>query len=470
MKRIVDSTSRTALLKDISVLYVEDEPAGHRRVLQMLQPLFKEIHCAFDGQKGLELFQQYKPDVVLTDDHMPLMGGPDMARRIKEISPDTPIIMFSADYETDLLLKAIDIGVDKFERKPIDKEKLLAAVYKSVLPRVQEKEIQTLNQKIAGSLEARVSQSPAMKEAIQRIEKVADSDFSVIIHGETGVGKSYVAGVIHDLSRRADKPFITVDIGAIPETLVESELFGHTRGAFTGADKSTKGFFEIAHGGALFLEELENMTPYVQSKLLRAVEEKRIFPVGSTTPVEVDIRIISATNTDIFAEVKNGTFREDLFYRLREFDIHIPPLRDRPEDVPMLAEKFVRAVAKELDKNIIEISEGALKLLQEQPWKGNIREMKNLIRRAVLLCDGDRLTPDDIARIVRIDREHRHTGPAHQAIGFSLSAAVASAEKLTIQRALQKTGGKKVKTAELLEIDYKTLMTKMKKYGIPSPG
>lgn len=460
-------------LEEISVLYVEDDCDVHKQTLEFLGMHFRHVYSAFDGRQGLMLFQEKHPDVVLTDIRMPVMDGLDMAAKIKELQPNIPVIVITAYYEAEYLIKAIDIGIDKYVTKPTDGGKLLEAIYKCVLPLLQKKEIESLNAKIFTTLENRISKSPRMKESIHRLQKVANSDFSVIIYGETGVGKSYVARIIHDLSKRASQPFITIDIGAIPETLVESELFGHTRGAFTGADKAKKGFFEIANGGTLFLEDLENMTPYVQSKLLRAVEDKKIFPIGSTTPVDVNIRIIGATNKNIFDEVHDKKFREDLFYRMCEFDLHILPLRERPEDIPYLATKFVSEVSAELDKNIIDISKDAMTILKKHTWQGNVRELKNVMRRVVLLSESELIEKTDVLRVLNTNRsnhegnsnENETTNPTNTN-ELSLSSSVELAEKHAILKALEKTNRKKLKTAELLNIDYKTLVTKMEKYGI----
>lgn len=466
-----------SLLEGISILYVEDDADVHKQTLEFLQMHFKEVHSAFEGRQGLLMFKENKPDVILTDIRMPVMDGLEMSSLIKESNPSVPIIIITAYYESEYLVKAIDIGVDKYVTKPTDGDKLLEAIYKSVLPQLQKQEIDNLNTKIFATLESRISKSPQMKDTIQRLQKVANSDFSVIIYGDTGVGKSYVARIVHDLSKRAGKPFITVDIGTIPETLVESELFGHTRGAFTGADKAKKGFFEIANGGTLFLEELENMSPYVQSKLLRAVEDRQIFPIGSTTPVDVDIRIIGATNKNIFEEVKNNKFREDLFYRMCEFDLKILPLRERPEDIPHLAAKFVEEVATDLDKTILGVDRAAMNALIKHSWKGNVRELKNVMRRVVLMCEKDRIEKEDIQRVLNVkkgDSEENLPGnpPSNNNIltvppgDYTLSGAVEAAEKQAVIRALEKTDGKKVKAASLLKIDFKTLASKIEKYGI----
>jgi len=462
-----------SLLKETTVLYVEDDTQVHKHIRKFLKNFVKEVYSAFNGREGWDMFKQHLPDIVLTDCRMPKMSGLEMAEKIKGSHPVTPIIVISAFAEVELLMKAIDIGVDKYVKKPVDGDKLLETIYWGALPVHQEKKIHRLNKTIFASLEARISRSQAMKEVIRQIHKVANSDFSVIIQGETGAGKSTVARLIHNISRRAGKPFITIDIGAIPETLVESELFGHVKGAFTGAEKNKKGFFEIAHEGTLFLEEMENMNPYIQGKLLRAVEEKCFCPVGSTTPVEVDIRIISATNKNISDEVKKDKFRQDLFYRLCEFDIHIPPLRERPEDIPLLASEFANEVAAELGRHPTDISLEAVGVLAGHRWNGNVRELKNVIRRSVLLCEGEKITAPDILKILntKIDEPHQPTSTQTplsppEPGDYSLSFAVEEAESQAIRRALAKSAGKKVNTASLLNINFKTLVTKMEKYGI----
>ncbi|MCP4216476.1 MAG: sigma-54-dependent Fis family transcriptional regulator [bacterium] len=457
-----------SILKNVSLLYAEDDPDVHKNILMFLKLHFDTIYAAHNGEEGWELFQKHRPDVVLSDILMPGMDGLRMSRKIKQASPDTPIIILSAFYEADYLMKSIDIGIDKYVRKPADGDKLLDAIYKSALPLLQEKEIEELNEKIFASLEAQISKSERMKDVIKRVHKVAKSDFSVIIHGETGVGKSFVAKAIHDLSHRSSNPFVTVDIGAIPETLVESELFGHMKGAFTGADKNKKGYFEIASGGTLLLEDLENMSLYAQSKLLRAVEDRKIYPLGSTTPIAVDIRLIGATNKDIFEEVKKDNFREDLFYRLCEFDINIPPLRERPEDVAVMAAKFADEVSKELDKKIIGFADEGVEMLKRHYWKGNVRELKNIMRRAVLLCEEEEISTEVIERILSRGRQGKDFEASRDDTDGdpSMAHAVEEAEKEAIRKALLQTRHKKLKAASLLQIDYKTLAGKLKKYDM----
>jgi transcriptional regulator with PAS, ATPase and Fis domain len=278
-----------------------------------------------------------------------------------------------------------------------------------------------------------------------------------------------VAAAIHNLSRRAEKPFVVVDMGAIPETLVESELFGYEKGAFTGAEKRKRGFFEIADGGTLFIDELENLSLYVQSKLLRVVEEKKCIPLGMTAPLDVDVRIIAATNADIRESVAEKKFREDLFFRLGEFIITLPRLKDRAEDIPFLARKFIMEAGTELNKPIRELSEDARTLLLRYPWPGNVRELRNVVRRAVLLSDDGLIQPSDLDFLIE-DREKEREDIPFLPLKELSAIAVKDVEERAITQTLELTNGNKSKAASILQIDYKTLLTKIKEYGIHHIG
>lgn len=314
-------------------------------------------------------------------------------------------------------------------------------------------------------LEKIFGKSDQIGKIIKQVQQVAHSDFSVIIEGETGVGKSLVARTIHSLSHRRGKPFVKADIGAIPETLFESELFGYKKGAFTGADRDKKGLFEEANGGTLFLDELQNLTPYAQSKLLGVVEEREVIPLGSTTPIGIDVRIISATNKNIRKEVRSKKFREDLFFRLCEFDIHVPPLRKRSEDIIFLAQRFFNEAVSELGKNIKEISPDALAILKQHCWEGNVRELKNIIRKSVLLCETERLTPGDISIIINC--ESNETPKIYENNGsIPFTLRIDELEKWALRQAIIKTNGKLMKAADVVGIEYQKFKRKLKKYGI----
>jgi DNA-binding NtrC family response regulator len=465
---IAHETVDLSLLKPLTILYVEDDDALRGKMLEFLHMVFATVHAAENGKQGLEAFDKYAPDLVITDIKMPMMDGLEMARQVKRKRPDTPVIITTAFSETGYLIKAIEIGIDRYVQKPIDLDLLLEALYKCGLPLTQQRRIDTLSKALYLSLAQRLGSGKPMQTVIKRISQVAASDFSVVLQGETGVGKSMVAGIIHELSSRADKPFVTLDLGSIPETLVESELFGYKKGAFTGAVNNKIGFMESADGGTLFFDDIENLPLPVQAKLLRAVDEKKIYPVGSTTAVQVDVRLLSAANRDLRQAVQAGTFRQDLYYRLMEFDIHIPPLRERPGDIEWLACHFIADAAGELDKHIGGISEEAVELLQRHTWPGNVRELKNVIRRAVLLCEETEIAAAHLAPLIAYPAgtEAREAAAALSLPQGLPSLALEEVEKWVIRQALKQTGGKRMKAARILGIDYKRFMRKIKKYGI----
>ena len=304
---------------------------------------------------------------MLLDLSMPEMDGIECMRRLREIDPTVPAIMVTAHRDVSAAVEAMKVGAYDFVVKPPNYERLILTIRRAV-------EKAQLKRTVATSFETLFGKSKAMKTIVQQVRQVAPSDFSIILQGETGTGKSFIARTIHEFSKRADGPFVKVDMGAIPENLVESELFGHEKGAFTGAEKRKKGFFEVSHRGTILIDELQNATPYVQSRLLRVAEEKRLYPLGDTNPVEVDTRIVSASNADLAQAMKEKKIREDLYYRLAEFTIILPPLRERVRDIPFLAQKFFREASEELSKSMGEITDGAMELLTGYSWPGNIRE------------------------------------------------------------------------------------------------
>lgn len=419
---------------------------------------------ASNGMKALEIFQRETPSAVILDLNMPGMNGVETMQKLKKIDPDIPVIIVTAFGDIPTAVDAIKLGAYDFLTKPPDFDRLLLTIKKAVERLELERAVKRLDSGVEMSLEWMLGKSEAMKTVIKQVRQVAWSDFSVIIQGETGTGKSFVANIIHNMSKRANGPFIAVDIGAIPETLIESELFGHEKGAFTGADKKKLGFFEAANKGTLLIDELQNMSVYVQSKLLKTVEEKRLFALGTTRPTEIDVRIIGATNTDIKKAVKEGKFREDLFFRLGEFMITIPPLRERVEDILFFAQKFYKDTCEELGKPIKEISDEAIALLKGYSWPGNIRELKNVMRRSVLLCDDNVIKREHIDLFSDTMREDRDFLSKFKDQGLSLR----DAERIAIQHALKLTGGNKTKASVMLQVDYKTLLKKIKEYGLTS--
>jgi len=419
---------------------------------------------ASNGLEALSMFHKEKPSAILMDLKMPHMGGMETLRRIKEIDTDVPVIILTAHGDIQTAVEAIKHGAYDFILKPPNINLLLLTIKRAVEKSTLSNKVKMLNKEVESSLEFLLGHSNAIKKVIQKIHQIAKSDFSLIIQGETGTGKSFIARTIHNLSNRAKSRFVTVDIGSIPETLVESELFGYEKGAFTGAEKRKKGFFEIADGGTILVDELQNLSPYVQSKLLMTAEEKCIYPLGSTDAVKTDVRIIGATNTDIRKAVtEKKQFREDLFYRLNEFMIFLPPLRERIEDIPFLAEKLFREVAEDLDKPINSISDSAMTLLKNHSWPGNIRELKNVLRRAVLLSNEKTITTDHLEFFQDEHLTHADTAtPINKPSGMSL----AESEKHAISEALQLADRNKTKAASILKIGYATLLRKIKQYKL----
>ncbi len=446
------------------ILIIDDDP----KIRQILSEILKSKGFfpveASGGQEALDLVRTMRTDLALLDLKMPGMDGTETLREIRKIDPAMPIIIITAHGDVPSAVEAIKLGANDFMLKPPDFDHLIITLNKALEKRELEKKVRQLHAEMEESLEWLLGKSPLIKKVIEQIHQVAWSDFSIIVQGETGTGKSYIANLIHNLSTRKKGPFITVDMGALPETLVESELFGFEKGAFTGAEKKKRGLFELAGGGTLLIDEAQNMSSFVQSKLLRVVEQKKMYPLGSTQPTDINARIIAATNTDLKRAVTEKKFREDLFFRLGEFMIIIPPLRERTEDIPFLAQRFCNEAAAELKRQVRGISGEAEKLLRQYPWPGNIRELKNVMRRAVLLSDGDIIMPGRIEFLITAEQSGLEQPLVSDASNLSLSEI----EKQAIHRTLRSTKGNKKKAAAILAIDYSTLMRKIKQYGITS--
>jgi DNA-binding NtrC family response regulator len=407
-----------------------------------------------NGSSAVEIFKREKPLIVLLDLKMPDMNGIQCLQLLKETDPTIPVIIITAHGDVPTAVEAIRLGAYDFILKPPNFDRLMLTVKRAIEKVELERALKT-------SLTTLFGKSKAMRAIIEQVRQVAPSDFSILLQGETGTGKSFIARTIHNFSKRPDGPFITVDIGAIPENLTESELFGYEKGAFTGAERKKKGYFEIADGGTILLDELQNTSPYVQSKLLRIAEEKRLYSLGSTNPVDVDIRIISASNADILQAVKEKKIREDLFYRLGEFIINLPPLRERPEDIPFLAHRFFRDATEELNKSMNEIPEETMEFLLRYSWPGNVRELKNVIRRAVLLAQEDVIRKGHISFHL-----HSNSPQTDHCPSLFLQDITTDAERRAIRQALDLTEGNRTKAAHILQVSHRSLLRKMKEYSI----
>ncbi|MEJ2717115.1 MAG: sigma-54 dependent transcriptional regulator [Deltaproteobacteria bacterium] len=456
------------------ILIVDDEKDFRDILFHLLRMEGFSPLVAHEGERALEMVKLGMPDLVLLDVRMPGMDGMEVLKRAKRINPDLPIIMVTAYGGVDGAIRAIKLGAEDYLTKPLDNNELMAKVKGVLAQRVSKPRKPAVPQRedsTAAELRAKMGPSDWVGRIIADTELVARSNFTVVIQGETGTGKELVAQAIHKASTRASAPMVPVDCGAIPETLFESELFGHEKGAFTGAAAAKPGKFELAEGGTLFLDEIANMPLNSQVKLLRAIQEKNFFRVGGKKPVTIDVRLLVATNQDLNAAVKAGRFGRDLFYRLNEFAMVIPPLRQRTQDIPYLANRFLEATNRELDKQVKGFSDSALSALLTYKWPGNVRQLKSVVRRAVLKADE------------AIEREHLQFGdpaevtPETQAEGKeflwegqSLKEIVRGStieiERRVLTQVLRKVGGNKAKAARLLQIDYKTIHSKVKQYGI----
>lgn len=443
------------------ILIVDDERAVRFALSEILKKNGFESLEASSGMEALAMIQENDLGLVLLDIAMPGMDGIETLQELRKVKPEIPVIIVTGHADIPTAVKAIKLGAYDFLAKPPQVDRLIVTIQRALERSELQKLLSQLDRSVEASLEWIFGKSGAMRGVIEQIRQVAWSNFSVIIQGETGTGKSVAAQAIHNLSRRAEQPLQVVDVGVIPETLIESELFGYEKGAFTGADRKKQGFFESAAGGTLFIDELENVPLAVQGKLLRAVEEKKIYPLGSAKPAAIDVRLIGATNVDLKKLVKEKKFREDLFFRLSEFTITLPPLRERLEDIPFLAVKFLVKAAIELNKQMREMDESVLDTLMRYPWPGNVRELKNVIRRAALLSDG--VIKTEHLEFLIDDKADSKDMPLLPLKELSAMAAK-DAEKQAIKRALALTKGNKSKAAAMLEVDYKTLLTKIKEY------
>ncbi len=455
----------------MKILVVDDEPDIRAVLGECLIAAGFETQEAADGEEAVAAVQAERPAVILLDVAMPRQGGLETLPDLKRIAPDVPVIMCTAYMDVPTAVRAMQLGAYDYLTKPFDPALLLLTINRAVERRELLARIDELKSQGEGiSLADRMGGSRSIESVIQQVAQVARSNFTVLVQGETGTGKELVARAIHNQSPRRDKPFVAVDCGAIPETLVESELFGYEKGAFTGAVRRKDGRFQAAAGGTLFLDEVGNLPLPTQAKLLRALEERQVTPLGATRAVSVDARIIAASNADLEDATRGGRFRPDLYYRLNEFGISLPALRDRREDVAHLARRFLDEVSMELHRPVHGITDDAMELLRRHDWPGNVRELKNVIRKAALLAT-DLITPEFLPSLAAL-RAPGQPAVAVPAVGGELSlrevseVATADAERRAIRQALEAARGNKSQAARLLRTDFTTLHAKMKRYAI----
>jgi two-component system nitrogen regulation response regulator GlnG len=452
------------------ILVVDDEAEIRSLLAAVLQSKGYEVVTAEDGAAALQAVPRERPAVILMDLSMPRMNGMDALPEIKRLDPELPVIICTAHADLATAVRAMKLGAYDYLTKPFDVELLILTLERAVERHRLHSRIEELKRQGQGSsLAERMGGSPAIAQVIQQVAQVAESNFTVLVQGETGTGKELVARAIHQQSPRRQAPFVAVDCGAIPETLVESELFGHERGAFTGAQARREGHFQLAKGGTLFLDEIGNVPLATQAKLLRALEQREVHPLGGARAVTVDARIIAATNSELEESVKAGRFRADLYYRLSEFTIALPPLRSRREDIMHLSQRFLDEVSMELRRPVRRISDEAMQVLLHHDWPGNVRELRNVVRKAALLAT-DVVTPEHIPALSASVPVPSRAGA--EPVGEDLSLrqvaelAAVQAERGVIRHALESTKGNKSQAARLLRTDYTTLHAKMKRYGI----
>ena len=443
------------------MLVVDDEAEFRSMVCDALQMEGYATSEAADGIEAIEVFRAVVPDAVLLDLQMPRRGGLAALKEIRAIAPEVPVIVLSGQNDIAVAVEAVKCGAYDYLPKPPDFERIALTLHLALEKKRLEGEVRRISAALDTSLENKFGASPAIRGVIERMKQVAPTDLAVIIQGETGTGKTYVAHAIHELSRRATMAFVRVDVSVIPPSLAESELFGARKGAYTGSDKDRVGYVAGANGGTLFLDDIENIPLEIQAKFLDVLETKRVCPVGGGEPTALDFRVIAATNRDLQACVTAKTFREDLLYRLGEFVIDIPPLRERPEDILFFMDVFLLEACTEMGRQLRGFSTAAADLLLRHPWPGNVRELKNVVRRAALLASGDLVETGQIDFIAR--GEGALPGDA---VACSLKEAVHEFEKKILRQALEKTGGNKTRVAELLKMSYPSLLSKMKDYGI----
>jgi DNA-binding NtrC family response regulator len=446
-----------------TILVAEDEALPRKNICRVLAEEGYQVYQAVDGREAIEAIDKMDFDLVLTDIQMPGADGLAVLKHVRAVAPRTFVTIMTAYASVDTAVTALQLGAQDYLLKPIVFEDLLRKVSLLMEHKHQAWEIQMLRREVNRhfDLDELVGGSPAMQKVFGLIEKVAPAGATVLITGESGVGKELVARAVHARSPRKDKIFLPVNCSAIPETLLESQLFGHVKGAFTGAFSSQEGLFQRAQGGTVFLDEIGELPVSLQPKLLRVIEGKEVLPVGATTPTQVDVRILAATNRDLEKEVETGRFREDLYYRLNVIGLHLPPLRERQEDIPRLIEHLIRRHNVEMKTNYKGADNAAMKILMSAPWKGNVRELENVLERAMILGDGEWITPADLPES-KVSKDNQPLST-----GRNLKAAVRAYEKSHLENVLRETAGDRTRAAEFLGLSRSSLYRKMEQLGIP---
>jgi two-component system response regulator AtoC len=451
------------------ILVVDDEESVRTMISVLLQKEGYQVSIAADGREALDILEEASFDLVLCDIRMPEMDGLTLLGRVQATFPEITVIMMSAFGTVDLAVQAMKSGAYDYISKPFKPDEILLTLRKAQEREKLRRENIRLREEIGErfSMEGIVARSPSMKSILETVRKVAGYRSHVLITGESGTGKEVLARAIHTQSPWSEEPFVDVNCGAIPATLMESEFFGHVKGAFTDAVVDKEGLFEAANGGTLFLDEIGDLPLEMQVKFLRAIQEGEVRRVGANESKTVDVRIIAATAADLSAAVKGGTFREDLFYRLNVVPIRIPPLRERREDIAPLAQHLMETISRRLGGGMRTVSREGLKVLHRYPWPGNVREMENLLERAVILSGEGELGEEQILPLLQEGAVPE--GPAVAEDELSIKKAVRDLERSLIVRALSQTQYNRSKAAKILEISHRALLYKIKDYEIEVP-
>ncbi|HEV2912343.1 MAG TPA: sigma-54 dependent transcriptional regulator [Pyrinomonadaceae bacterium] len=457
-----------------NLLIVDDEQSMRQLLALVFGREGHQVRVAENGRQALTVLRNAPADLIISDVKMPDMGGIELLTAARSFLPDVVVVMMTAFATVDTAREAFKLGADDFIQKPFDIDELKLIVAKGLEKLALKEEIKTLikEQRERGNLGNIIGRSERMQAVYQMIETVAEVQSTVLVTGESGTGKELVARAIHDLSPRAERPFVSINCGAFTETLLESELFGYVKGSFTGANANRKGLFEAANRGTIFLDEIGEMSPAMQVKLLRVLQERRVRPVGAHEELEIDTRVIAATNRDLSAMVKDGSFREDLFYRVSVIPIELPPLRERSEDIPELAEHFVNKYCAQTGRTLT-LSEKALRLLEAYSWPGNVRELEHTIERAVALERSTAIQPERLPEQItsynpEFARRNDHDPYELPESGLNLVAHLEHLEKSYVLEALRKTGYSQSRAAELLHLSVRSLRHLLDKYDIRS--
>lgn len=449
------------------IVVADDEPRIRKMICRLLMDEGYEVMPVENGREAVEALLSFQPDVILLDQQMPVMTGVEALEEIKQIAPNQVVLFVTAFGSISLAVDAVKKGAYDFIEKPFDNDKLLLTVGRAVEHSRMKGEISNLKKSLGEKKSAVIGDNTGLKQVMTQVRRVAETNATVLIHGESGTGKELIARAVHDNSLRSQGPFVAINCGAIPLTLMESELFGHERGAFTDAKEAKAGTFERADGGTLFLDEVGELPLDAQVKLLRVLEERKITRIGGKKAIPVDVRIVAATNRNLDDEVKNGHFRLDLLYRLNVFTLILPPLRERKEDIPLLTNFFIRKYNRTLSLDVQSVSPEAISLLTSYDWPGNVRDLENAIQSSMILCTGGVIRPDHLPDRIK-GYELAEAQTVSGSSGNSIREINAQMEKELIIEALKKHNFNRTLTAEALNISRKTLFNKMKRYGLSS--